>query len=86
MMSKVWDIRDKRIGMGLPVFLVVVGIVIEVMLDGNHRDWTTYIRDAWVFAGHLSRILALLGAVYLAWRAERGPRNPTVPPWRRGRR
>jgi hypothetical protein len=86
MLSKVWDIRDKWIGMGLPVFLVVVGIVVEVMLDGNHRDWTTYVRDAWVFAGHLSRILALLGAVYLAWRAERGPRNPTVPPWRRGGR
>jgi hypothetical protein len=83
MLSKVWDIRDKWIGMGLPVFLVIVGIVIEVMLDHDHRDWTTYVRDAWVFAGHLSRILALLGAVFLAWRAERGPRNPTAPPWKR---
>lgn len=86
MLSKAWDIRDKWIGMGLPVFLVIVGIVIEVMLDGKHHDWTTYVRDAWVFAGHLSRILALLGAIFLAWRAERGPRNPTIPPWKRGRR
>ena len=84
--SKVWSIRDKWIGLVLPVFLVIVGIVVEVSLDGTHRHWTTYVRDAWVFAGHLSRILALLGAVYLAWRSERGPRSPGVPPWQRSRR
>jgi hypothetical protein len=84
--SKIWSIRDKWIGLVLPVFLVIVGIVVEVSLDGTHRHWTTYVRDAWLFAGHLSRILALLGAVYLAWRAERGPRSPGVPPWQRSGR
>lgn len=84
--SKVWTIRDKWIGLVLPVFLVIVGIVVEVSVDGTHPHWTTYVRDAWVFAGHLSRILALLGAVYLAWRADRGPRSPGVPPWQRSRR
>jgi hypothetical protein len=84
--SKTWSISDKWIGLALPVFLVVVGIVVEVSLDGTHRHWTTYVRDAWVFAGHLSRILALLGAIYLAWRAERGPRSPDVPPWQKARR
>ena len=84
--SKAWSISDKWIGLALPVFLVIVGIVVEVSLDGTHRHWTTYVRDAWVFAGHLSRILALLGAIYLAWRAERGPRSPGVPPWQKARR
>jgi hypothetical protein len=84
--SKAWSISDKWIGLALPVFLVIVGIVVEVSLAGNQKDWTTYVRDAWVFAGHLSRILALLGAIYLAWRVERGPRSPGVPPWQKARR
>ena len=81
--SKAWTISDKWIGLALPVFLVIVGIVVEVSLDGTHKDWTTYVRDAWVFACHLSRILALLGAIYLAWRAERGPRSTGDPPWQK---
>jgi hypothetical protein len=28
----------------------------------------------------------LLGAIYLAWRVERGPRSPGVPPWQKARR
>jgi hypothetical protein len=84
--SKTWSISDKWIGLALPVFLVIVGIVVEVSLDGTHKDWTTYVRDAWVFAGHLSRILALLGAIYLAWRVERGPRSAGAPPWQKARR
>ncbi len=39
--SKAWSISDKWIGLALPVFLVIVGIVVEVSLDGTHKDWTT---------------------------------------------
>jgi len=84
--SRIWDLRDKWIGVGLPVFLVIAGMIADVTLGPHHQHAGTYVRQAWMFGGHLSRILALLGACYLAWRADRGKRPVAVPPWRKHRR
>lgn len=84
--SKVWDHRDKWIGLVLPVFVVIAGMAAAVSLGGPHHGVSGYAKEAWLFGDHLSRIVAVLGAVYLTWRAERGPRRPAVPPWTRGGR
>jgi hypothetical protein len=86
LVSRVWDFRDKWIGLAVPVFLVIVGMVADVSLGGPRHELTAYVREAWTFGGHFSRIAALLGAVYLTWRAERGRRPPAVPPWNKPHR
>jgi hypothetical protein len=83
--SRVWDHRDKWIGLGAPVVLVIAGIAADVSLSSEH-GLGGYVHEAWLFGGHISRIAALLGAVYLAWRAQRGPRPPAIPPWQKPRR
>ena len=84
--SRVWDFRDKWIGLAVPVFLVIIGMVADVSLGGNRSGLGGYIREAWIFGGHLSRLVAVLSAVYLAWRAERGRRSPPAAPWNKPRR
>ncbi|HEU5420182.1 MAG TPA: hypothetical protein VFV41_20990 [Streptosporangiaceae bacterium] len=84
--SRVWDHRDKWIGLGFPVILVIAGIAADVSLGGSRAGLLGYLKEAWLFGGHISRIAALLGAVYLAWRAQRGRRPPAIPPWKRPRR
>jgi hypothetical protein len=84
--SKVWDIRDKWIGLAVPIFIVIAATVADVSLGGGRSSLPEYFKEAWLFGGHICRIVALLGAVYLAWRAERGRRPPAVPPWNKPRR
>jgi len=86
MLSRVWDIRDKWVGLALPVFLVIAGMAADVSLSGTQHSAGGYLHEAWIFGSHLSRVLAVLGAIYLAWRAERGRRPPPVPPWNKTRR
>jgi hypothetical protein len=86
LMSRVWDIRDKWVGLALPLFLVIAGMGADVSLSNSQPSLGAYIKEAWIFGGHISRIVALLGAVYLAWRAERGRRPPPVPPWNKPHR
>ena len=86
LVSRVWDFRDKWIGLAVPVFLVIVGMVADVSLGGTRSGLSGYAREAWMFGGHISRVAAVLGAVYLAWRAERGRRSPPVPPWNKPHR
>jgi hypothetical protein len=84
--SKVWDFRDRWIGLAGPVFLVIVGMVADVSLSASRGTLFGYVKEAWIFGGHLSRIAALLGAGYLAWRAQHGRRPPPVPPWNKPHR
>jgi hypothetical protein len=85
LVSRVWDHRDKWIGLGGPVVLVIAGVAADVSL-ASEPNLLGYLKEAWMFGGHICRIAALLGAVYLAWRAQRGRRPPTVPPWNKPRR
>jgi hypothetical protein len=86
LMSRVWDFRDKWVGLALPIFLVIAGMGADVSLSPSQTSLGAYIKEAWIFGGHISRIVAVLGAIYLVWRAERGRRPPAVPPWNKPRR
>jgi hypothetical protein len=86
LVSRVWDHRDKWIGLALPLVLVVAATIADVLLGASYHSVSGYAREAWLFAGHSCRIIAVLGAIYLAWRAERGRRSPAIPPWNKPRR
>jgi hypothetical protein len=81
--SRVWNHRDKWTGLGLPVLLTVVGTVAGICLTAGHATLSHDVHDGFVSADMLSRVLALLGAVYLGWRASPARRRPVVPSWAR---
>jgi hypothetical protein len=84
--SRVWDVRDKWLGLAIPLFAVIVGMGADVSLSGRQATFSDYFREAWIFGGHLCRVVAVLGAVYLAWRSQRPPRQQSAEPWnKRGR-
>ena len=84
--SRVWDFRDKWLGLAIPLFAVIVGMGADVSLSGAQHSVTAYFREAWIFGGHLSRIVALLGAAYLAWRSQQPRRPQSAEPWKKQRR
>lgn len=79
--SRVWDYRDKWVGLGLPVLLTVVGTVVGVCLTASHATLGGDVHDGFVSADVVSRVVAVLGASYLVWRATPGRRRPVVPSW-----
>ena len=81
--SKKWDLRDKWIGLTLPVLVVVIGTALEVTFGAHFDAYWSYVVEAWVAAGRLSRVGAVLGALYLLWRSHRhgGARTERLPPW-----
>jgi hypothetical protein len=79
--SKKWDIRDKFIGITVPVLLVIIGTVLIVVFGGQRGSLGSYASEAWLGAERLSRVLALLGSGYLLWGLRRGRRQPKQPPW-----
>ncbi|MGH3272801.1 MAG: hypothetical protein ACRDNZ_00550 [Streptosporangiaceae bacterium] len=84
--SRTWDARDKWLGLAAPVLAVIVGTGADISLGGARPDLGEYVRDAWLFGGHLSRVVAVLGALYLAWRSQR-PHSPQLAePWKKQRR
>lgn len=85
-MSRKWDLRDKWLGLALPVLAVIFGATVTIVLGGQHASLGSYALEAWLAVGRLSRIAAVLGAVYLLWRLHRGLRDPRQPPWSRARR
>jgi len=85
LLSKSWDFRDKWAGLAGPVALVIVSTWILTALGGEQSSFGGYLREAWLSAGHLSRVAAVLGAAYLAWRLQHGRPQRAVPPWTRPR-
>ncbi|HUZ55071.1 MAG TPA: hypothetical protein VMU94_21410 [Streptosporangiaceae bacterium] len=79
--SKKWDLRDKWLGLAVPVLLVIFGAVLVMALGGQRPSLGSYAFEAWMAAGRLSRIAAVLGAGYLLRRVYRGKREPRRPPW-----
>ncbi len=55
--SRVWDFRDKWLGLVVPVFVVIVGMGADVSLGGTRSGVGAYFREAWIFGGHLSRVV-----------------------------
>jgi len=80
--SRLWDYRDKWLGLALPVMITFVGTVIGLAGGANHGIGHD-VHEGWVFADIISRISAAAGAVYLCWRSVHGRRAPAVPPWDR---
>jgi hypothetical protein len=83
LLSRVFDGRDKWLGVGLPVLLVALSAVLEVIFGGHRDSVTAYTYEAWLAAGRVSRAAAALGACYLVWPLHRGKRGPRHPPWYR---
>ena len=79
--SRKWDIRDKFLGVTLPVVVVIVGTVLVLVLGGQHSSVGSYAFEAWLGAERLSRVAASVGALYLVWALWRGRREPRQPPW-----
>jgi hypothetical protein len=84
--SRVWDFRDKWLGLAIPLFVVIVGMGADISLSGAQRSLGGYFREAWIFGGHLCRIVAVLGAAYLAWRSQQPRREQSAEPWKKERR
>lgn len=79
--SKKWDIRDKFVGITMPIVLVVIGTVLVLVLGGQRGSLGSYAFEAWLGAERISRVVALLGSGYLLWGLRRGRRTPRLPPW-----
>jgi hypothetical protein len=84
--SRIWDIRDKWLAIGLPAVLVIVGAALVIVFGGQQNSVGSYLFEAWLWDGRLSRLLALLGGVFLFWRLRRGRRSARLPPWNVPRR
>jgi hypothetical protein len=81
--SRKWDHRDKWLGLGLPIPLVVFGATMVLLLGGQQQSMGHYATEAWLAAGRLSRIAVVLGAGYLLQRLHKyqGKRERRRPPW-----
>jgi hypothetical protein len=80
--SRLWDIKDKLAGLAVPAVLAVVGAV-SLAVGSGQTSGDAYFHHALTIGGYLIRAGAVLGAAYLTWRVQRGPRQPAAPPWRR---
>jgi hypothetical protein len=79
--SRNWDLRDKWFALTIPFVIVIFGATLAIVLGGQHTSLGSYAFEAWLAAGRLSRIAAVLSAMYLLWRLYKGPREPRRPPW-----
>jgi hypothetical protein len=81
--SKKWDLRDKWLGLAVPVLAVMLGTALEITFGAHLSGYWPYFVEAWLTAGRLSRVAAALGALYLLWRVHRygGSRTRRLPPW-----
>jgi hypothetical protein len=85
-LSRLWDARDKWVGVGGPVVLVIFGTAVLIAIGARHVSAGAYVHEAQSDAADLMLAGAVLGAGYLAWRVHRGRRAPAVPPWLRSGR
>ncbi len=86
LMSRLWDYRDKWIGLAGPVVLLVVGTGMAVSVVTHHGSIGHDVHEGWVYADILSRIGAVAGTSYLVWRLTHPRRPPAVPPWTKPRK
>jgi hypothetical protein len=80
--SRQWSLWEKWTGLLGPVVLVIAGTAVGLALGGHHHTLAPYVHEVLADARFMIKISAVLGGVYLAWRAHRGPTFP-VPPWNR---
>jgi hypothetical protein len=80
--SKLWQYRDKWVGLVLPLVLTIIGVAAGIAVGGRSHGF----HDGWVSLNIVSRVAALLGAGYLSWRMGSGRRPPPAPPWHKSHR
>jgi hypothetical protein len=80
--SRLWHYRDKWAGLVLPPLLTIIAAAAAIALGGRSHG----LHYAWLSLNVVSRIAALLGAGYLAWRTGPGRRPPPQPPWHKPHR
>jgi hypothetical protein len=80
--SRLWDIKDKLTGLAAPAVVTIVGGA-GLAMGSSHTSGGAYFHEALIIGGYLIRAGSVLGAGYLAWRVQRGQRQPVEPPWRR---
>ncbi len=78
--SRLWDYRDKWIGLALPVLLTLIGAAVGVA-NGGHVSVSHGVHEGWVYGVATSRLAAALSATYVGWRSVHGRRPPAIPPW-----
>ncbi len=83
--SRLWDYRDKWLGLAGPVLITILGIVAGVAASGDNGMGHS-VHEGWVAADIVSRLAAAVGAAYLAWRSVHDRRPPEVPPWNKARK
>jgi hypothetical protein len=82
---KQWSPLDKLLSLAGPLVLVIAGTAIAVSIGGTRQNAAAYGHEALAEAADLFKIGALVGALFLAWRIQRGRRGPVAPPWARRR-
>jgi hypothetical protein len=82
---KQWSPVDKLLSFAGPLVLVIAGTAIAVSIGGTRHDAAAYGHEALADAADLFKAGTLLGALYLAWRIQRGRRGPVEPSWARRR-
>lgn len=75
--SRLWHYRDKWVGLVLPPLLTIIVVAVGIAIGGASHG----LHDGWVYLNIGSRVAALLGAGYLAWRTGPGRQPPPAPPW-----
>jgi uncharacterized small protein (DUF1192 family) len=80
--SKQWSLWEKWAGLLGPVVLVIAGTSVGLALGGHHHTLAPYVHEVLADSRIMIKISAVLGGVYLAWRAHRGP-SYSAPPWHR---
>jgi hypothetical protein len=80
--SRVWDGRDKWLGLTLPVLVTIIAAWLGVTI-GGHASLGHSLHEGWVFGVAGSRVAAVLSASYLCRRSVHERRPPAVPPWNR---
>jgi hypothetical protein len=78
--SRLWDYRDKWLGLALPLLVTLIGTAVGVA-NGGHVSVSQGVHEGWVYGVVTSRLAAVLSAAYLGWRSIHGRRPPAVPPW-----
>jgi hypothetical protein len=80
--APLWDVRDKLAAVAIPLAVALVGAVALAGFSAHPPGLSGYAHAVRVDGWNLLRAGAVLGAVYLARRVQRGRRPRREPPWR----
>jgi hypothetical protein len=84
--SRLWDLRDKWVGLVGPVAVVITGTAIALSLGGTRTSMSGYVHEVLAESLYMIKFGSLAGAGYLVWRIYQGRRIPRQPPWQRRHR